>query len=224
MSAADVAALVTALDALSDLDACSRDEKIGAARKILEKAPLTLPHDLAKWIRESGRKLSAKLRTDSLSNNRRLAYVAAIVSNGPPDVAKPRAPDAEASNRADAEFARNAYAEAAELEREYFADDTRNRRVAAIEHWRRERVEPRNHGKEVPPPYWALYGFDSPDDYERRKNKPLRGMSAQEPPRTEPKATRPIDDGLPTMSDAIDDSRELQRGYEANETYAEDGE
>jgi hypothetical protein len=90
-------------------------------------------------------------------------------------------------------------------------------RVRAIEQWRRDR---NRKAKDPTPPYWALYGFDSPEDYERSKSKPLRSPAFAEPPRTEPKVTREFE--MPTMSDAIEGSHALQRNHEANETYAED--
>jgi hypothetical protein len=226
MSAGAIAALVTALDSLADLDACSRDEKIAAARKILERAPASLPSDIAGWIRESGKKLKAKLQTDTLGPQRRLAYVSTIACNGPPDVAhngsyshagKP-APAVQTEN----DFIKQTLREIAEADAEIARmPQTRHDQVAAIAKWERDRVDPRYHGQVVPTPYWALYQYDSPEAYEQSKRERrgnLRTPAFAEPPRTAPKVTHE----LPMLGDALDTSRELQRNHEANETYAED--
>jgi hypothetical protein len=230
MSAGAIAALVTALDSLADLDACSRDEKIAAARKILERAPASLPSDIAGWIRDSGKKLKTKLQQDSLGPQRRLAYVAAIACNGPPDMQPQNTNNGGGGNRRSAavdtenEFVKQTLREIAEADAEIARmPQTRHDQVAAIAKWERDRVDPRYHGQVVPTPYWALYQYDSPETYEQSKRERrgnLRTPTFAEPPRTEPKITREFE--MPTMSDAIETSRELQRNHEANETYAED--
>lgn len=217
MSAAAIALVVTALDAISDLDACSREEKIDAARKILERTPASLPVEVAGWVRDSGRKLHAKLKTDSLGNNRRLAYVAAIACNGPPALPPQRderSQTNEASSKIESDFLKQAVREMRDLEAETFRDEGRNRRADALNAWMRDRG--------LPTPHWALSGFDSPEDHERAKRQPLRPMGTV-PPALAPKhAYEPVE--MATLSDAIDDSRELERNHVANERYAEDDE
>lgn len=217
MSAAAVALVVTALDAVADLDACSREEKIACARKILERTPASLPVEVAGWVRDSGKKLHAKLKTDSLGNNRRLAYVAAIACNGPPALPPQRderTQTNEASSKAEADFLKQAVREMRDLEADTFRDEGRNRRAEALNAWMRDRG--------LPTPHWALGGFDSPEDHERAKRQPLRPMGAQPPALPVKRAHQPEE--TPTLSDAIELSRELERNHVANERYAEDDE
>lgn len=210
MSAAAVALVVTALDAISDLDACSREEKIDAARKILDRTPASLPVEVAGWVRDSGRKLHAKLKTDSLGNNRRLAYVAAIACNGPPAMPPQRderSQTNEASSKIEGDFLKQAVREMRDLEAETFRSEGRNRRADALNAWMRDRG--------LPTPHWALSGFDSPEDHERAKNRQLRPMGAPVPPMPVKRAYEPEE--MATLSDAIDESPDLNRAHDLND-------
>ena len=68
------------------------------------------------------------------------------------------------STSAESEFLRNANLEMEAADREIRAmPESRHRRVEAINEWTRNRAR-------VPCPYWALYGADSPEEYEAAQN------------------------------------------------------
>jgi hypothetical protein len=192
-------AVMKALDAIGDLDACSREDKIQAARKILERAPASLPHDVAQWVAGSGPKLNAKLRRDSMGNKHRLDYVVAVASNGPtaPAPKKPGArgvPEADEydADRAEKKFIRQVLAEIREADAELVRKGPgRERRAQAVNAWMNDRS--------LPTPHWALGGFGSPDEYEMAKRRPLRSMSAPEPERA-----KRVEPGPSPLGDALD--------------------
>lgn len=169
MSAA-VVALVAALDGVKTLDACSREEKIAAARKILDRCPTLLPVEIADRIGRASPKLAAKLEREQMPNGRRLGYLGAIVCNT--DEPPPKTPRQEADDRSQAEkeFSRHELREMRACRMEAIGHltpaqrDARERRIDAIEDWRRTRFT----SSPSPTPHWALQGADSPEDYAAR--------------------------------------------------------
>lgn len=127
---------------------------------------------------------------------------------------------APSSERSEAETFADLAREIEATDRRLFADEGRNRRVAAIEKWRRDRMVK----DDVPCPNWALQGFDSPEEYraglERSGGVQVRAMRATRPSYEGPRKPRRGESN--TMHDAINSSAELRNQQEINNPYADE--
>jgi hypothetical protein len=83
MSDSGIAVIVRALNAISELDACSLGDMEAAAARMMREAPTMLAREMADRVPYAGSELRKKLSRETLANGRRLALVAAIVIQPP---------------------------------------------------------------------------------------------------------------------------------------------
>lgn len=130
-----------------------------------------------------------------------------------PRDSRPSTHSSPSPTSADAELLAEIGKDIEEAERRLRANPACARRQLAIEHWRDTRFT----NNPAPTPHWALYGYDSPEQYRDKMlgadsmhtRAPVRSMEAERPkmPRR----------GLAPLDEAIDGSRELRDQSELNE-------